>query len=109
LFEVVSVQKTATVGDLIEALEDVGRRLGKEGGKIVKLQQQGEDLGVDRLVVTIKSTCFDPVIVLYLEDLKVATVLEVLGVSRSRDEVIAALERSNWDENRAINQLFDPR
>jgi hypothetical protein len=53
---------------------------------------------------------FDPVRVQYLEDAKVTKVLEVLGVNRSRDEVIAALERSNWEnENRAINELLDPR
>jgi hypothetical protein len=43
-----------------------------------------------------------------LEDVKVRRVLEVMGGNCTRDDVIAALERSNWDENRAINALVDP-
>jgi hypothetical protein len=68
----VSGQISETVGNLIKALEDVE-------WNIVKPQETGGNLAVDRLVVTVNSTWFDPIDVLSVEDANVGRVLDVMA------------------------------
>jgi stress response protein SCP2 len=111
------VEKGATVGDLIRTLEGL-TGAGKEGRKIAKLQLRGEDLAVDRLVETVSSSCFHPINVVCSGDgnpsglsadqeAMVRTMLGATGGNRHRDEVIAVLQRNNWDEAAAGHELAD--
>jgi hypothetical protein len=86
------------------------------GPRIERLQLNGDDLALDRVVATINADTMHPISVIFEESAlspdeegKVARVLEAIGGSRSRGEVVAALEGNGWDEPGAISGLFDER
>jgi hypothetical protein len=118
-----TLSRVQTVADLIADLQPLTGKKGKEGPKIEKLQFDGEDLALDRQLGTIKTGAGHPIHVIYVNDkkagkaepqmlspereAKVQNVLELMGADVTRDDVIAALERNGWDENKAGNELVN--
>jgi hypothetical protein len=111
-FELRQFRGTETVADAIACLQSLQNAQGNEPPTIARLQFNGEDLALDRPLVTIRSHTMNPISVVFEGPAlcadwegRVERVTGAIGGNRGRYEVIAALERNGWDETGAIAEF----